>query len=128
MWDPGDLSGSNGKNTGTTKFAVAPPVATGDACAQALSAGYPASSFTFVPSDERSSTVNSLPAVETSVGGDDMYNGLWAEMYIQIPGDYGSATDPAGAWTICATGSQTNDSDIAAFTVAALGSSPVHLK
>jgi hypothetical protein len=131
MFDAGDLLGTNGKNAGTTVFAIAPPAPAGqDACTSALTSGYSAASYTFVPSNERTSTVNSLPGIATSVNGDDIYNGLWVEEYIQIPGDYGAAgsPDPAGPWTICATGAQVNDADYAGFTVAALGSSPVHLK
>lgn len=127
LYDPGDLNGTNGSAKGYTLYAVAPPTGAADPCTATTTdlstAGYQTSNFSFT-SGERTSTLNSLPAIEPSLKGDLIYNGLWVDEQVQIPAKYQYASN---SWTLCAQAPQTNDSDVLAIGVFALGQSPVHL-
>lgn len=132
LYDPGDLNGNNGAATGATYYAVAPPTAAADPCnpttQQLTDAGYTPSNFYFPPA-ERAYTqnnaivLNTLPAMEPALNGDLIYNGLWVDEQIKVPSTYNSSA----TWTLCAETTKTNDADVLAIGVFALGQSPVHL-
>lgn len=132
LYDPGDLNGNNGAATGATFYAVAPPTAAADPCnpsaTDLTNAGYTTSNFYFPPA-ERAYTannaivLNTLPAMEPANNGDLIYNGLWVDEQVKVPSTYSSSA----TWTLCAEAPQTNDADVVAIGVFALGQSPVHL-
>jgi hypothetical protein len=127
LYDPGDLSGNNTSLKGSTYYAVAPPTAAADPCTETTTdlngANYTSANFSF-STNERTGTLNSLPALQPSSAGDLIYNGLWVDEQVTIPSSYQYSTS---SWTLCALAPQTNDNDVLAIGVFALGQSPVHL-